>query len=303
MTEIRIPRRIGADVPTALKLVDERYRRYKRTGSSLLGLTTGFANLDARTLGLQPAHLTYIAARPSMGKTALINQMKVVQAKAGKKILDISMEMLRTDLLLRMLSTESGVNYRDIQTGQRWDQHAKTVIEAAEKIEGLPIYTDDKCRQLQMVSRIARKMKEEIGLDIIYGDHLQLAEPTDSYNREGEVATMSRTLKALAQELEVPVVWVCQLNREVEKRTLPRPRLSDLRESGSLEQDGDEIWLLYRPELYRMQWGEQCEEAEKGLCEVIVAKQRNGPIGTERLYFASETQTFSEMHGKTWGET
>ena len=277
--------------------LDEIDRRYKR-GSSLLGLSTGFPSIDRRTLGFQPGHLTLIAARPSMGKTALMLQLGRTQAEAGAHVTMFEIEMSRIDLTHRMLANAARVDYREIQTGENWEKNAEAVTKAAASFYSLLLRADDRTASIEHICIISKRLKLKKQLDIAYIDYLQIASTSEkTNNRHNEVSRIANMLRSLAKELRIPVVLLCQLSRAVEARTPPRPKLSDLKESGDLEQIADAVWLLYRPELYRQQANEVAEENERNLCELNIAKIRNGVIGIEKLNFFGNHQKFTERDG------
>ena len=313
--QIQIPLPIGDDIDAVMASMKERKRIYQDTGNSLLGLTTGLNDLDRLTLGLQGGDLIYLAARPSMGKTTLAMNIADAQAAQGKCILFASLEMMRPMLLLKLFAIKSGVPMRDLQIGRAHGYQYDEVEAAAEHIRRLPLYVGDNIYRIAHLCNVARKMKasEEYGLDGVIVDYLQLAEfERHGYSRENDVAGASRMLKLLAKELGVPVLALCQLNREVERRDPPRPMLSDLRESGAIEQDGDAVLMLYRG-VFRIKKmiadGRRSEieealdkqgmtiEQGKAQCEIIVAKQRNGPTGTVPTWFDETTQQF-----RNWDE-
>ena len=313
--QIQIPLPIGDDIDAVMASMKERKRIYRDTGNSLLGLTTGLDELDRLTLGCQCGDLIFIAGRPGMGKTTLAMNMADAQAANGACTLFVSVEMKRKTLLLKLFAIKSGVPMRDLQIGRAYDHQYADVEDIAEDIRRLPLYVGDDIRRLAVIGGVARKMKESIdhGLDAIYIDYLQLVEAErGGYSRENDVATMSRMLKGVAGDLNVPVICLCQLNRRLEERDPPRPRLSDLRESGAIEQDADVVLMLYRG-VFRIEKmiadGRRSEieealdkqgmtiEQGKAQCEIIVAKQRNGPTGTVPTWFDENTQRF-----RNWDE-
>jgi replicative DNA helicase len=256
------------------------------------GVPTGFSDLDTITAGLQPSDLIIIAARPSMGKTSLALNIAEHAAIVGKIPTAIfSLEMAREQLVLRMLCSLARVNAHNVRTGFISEKHDfPKLVNAAGKLAAAPIYIDDSpsISVLEMRAKARRlASREKIGLVIV--DYLQLMR---SYarkveNRQQEISEISRSMKALARELGVPVIVISQLNREAEARPDHRPRLSDLRESGAIEQDADVVMLLVREEYY-----EPDNEEAKGRAEVIIAKQRNGPTGDVKLTFLSDCTHF-----------
>lgn len=246
---------------------------------SVTGVPTSFTELDHLTSGFQPGELTIIAARPSMGKTAISLNIALSASLEGKKIAFFSVEMAREQIIKRLLSLAGKIPLSDLRTGQMesaaWDQ----LVYAASRLSEVSFFIDDSSiiSPFEIRSR-ARRLKSRNGLDLIIVDYLQLMSlKTPMESREREVSEISRLLKSMAKELNVPVVALSQLNRGVEGRSNRRPMLADLRESGSLEQDADVIMMLYRDEYYN----ENSEE--KGQAEVILNKQRNGPTGTVKL--------------------
>ena len=246
---------------------------------SITGVSTSFNELDHLTSGFQPGELAIIAARPSMGKTAISLNMALSAAMDGKKVAFFSIEMAREQILNRLLSLEGKIPLSNLRTGQidssAWDQ----LVIAAAKLNDASFYIDDSSiiSPFEIRSR-ARRLQSRHGLDMIVVDYLQLMSlKTAMESREREVSEISRLLKSMAKELKVPVVALSQLNRGVEGRSNRRPILADLRESGSLEQDADVIMMLYRDDYYNTY------SEEKGQVEVILNKQRNGPTGTVKL--------------------
>jgi len=264
------------------------------------GVTTGYLDLDRKTAGLQPSDLIILAARPSMGKTALALNLALNAALAEKDPVSVavfSVEMARSQIAMRLLSTEARVTYNALQTGFFSQRDVGRLVRAMEDVGQANIYVDDtagltardlraKCRRL--------KAHHDIGLVIV--DYLQLMSGGTSRgrgeSREQEISRISRSLKGLAKELHAPVLALSQLNRAVEKRPDKRPVLSDLRERGSIEQDADVIMFIHREDRYDE------NAAERGLAEVLIAKQRNGPIGTVKLKFWGEFMRFDNYESK-----
>jgi len=265
------------------------------------GLLTGYDDLDSLTSGLQPSDLVVIAARPSMGKTALATNIASYVAKTqGKTVALFSLEMAKEQLALRMLCSEAGVNQQSVRQGYVDRGDMDRIAIAASELYKVPIYLDDTptMNVLEMRGK-ARRLRAEHGLDLIVVDYLQLVSGYGRFeNRNQEISQVARSLKALARELRVPVVALSQLSRAVEARGHPRrPLLSDLRESGSIEQEADVVAFIYRPAYY----GEQelraagYSEDDRGLAEIIVAKQRNGPTGIVRLAWVDEFVRFENL--------
>ncbi len=264
----------------------------------LTGLPTGFADLDKLTSGLQPSDFVILAARPSMGKTALaLNIVQNVALRAHKKVggegrsvAFFSLEMSKEQLVNRMLCAEAGIDSQRLRVGEMHDEDWTHLWDACDVMSKAKIYIDDTAgiTAMDMRSR-ARRLKAEHGLDLIVVDYLQLMQGSGKRNssndRQQEVSEISRSLKALARELNVPVLALSQLSRSVESRQVKRPMLSDLRESGSLEQDADIVAFLYREDYYN-------PETENKHTELIIAKHRNGPVDTVNLFFQKQFTKF-----------
>ena len=259
---------------------------------SVTGIPTGFLDLDYRTAGLQPSDLILIAARPSMGKTALmLNLARNVAFKKNLCMAVFSLEMSKEQLVNRMFSMESNVDSQKLRTGQLNDQEWEKLIESAGVISKSSLIIDDTPGiSIAELRSKCRKYKLEHGLSVIMIDYLQLmtgSGRTDS--RQQEISDISRSLKSLARELSVPVIALSQLSRAVEQRPDHRPMLSDLRESGAIEQDADVVMFIYRDEYYNK------DSEKRGITELIIAKQRNGPIGTVELAWIPEYQRFANL--------
>jgi len=257
---------------------------------TITGVPSGFPDLDELTTGFQKGDLVVIGGRPSMGKTALaLNIAQHVGLESREPVAIFSLEMAKEQLAFRMLCSEAMVNSSSIRKGfiKKEDWHRLTA--AASKLTGAPIFIDDSSSITVLELRAkARRLKMEHGLSLVIVDYLQLMRSRGSFERrEQEISDISRSLKALAKELNIPVIAVSQLNRVVEQRKPPKPILADLRESGAIEQDADVILFLYRAEVY-----EKDNPANKGEAEVIIAKQRNGPTGIVNLAFNSSCTRF-----------
>lgn len=264
----------------------------------LTGLPAGFADLDKLTSGLHPSDFIILAARPSMGKTALaLNIVQNVALRAHKAIggeprsvAFFSLEMSKEQLVNRMLCAEAGIDSQRLRVGEMHDKDWTHLWDACDTMSRAKIYIDDTAgiTAMEMRSR-ARRLKAEHGLDLIVVDYLQLMQGSGKRNNSGdrqqEVSEISRSLKALARELDVPVLALSQLSRSVESRQIKRPMLSDLRESGSLEQDADIVAFLYREDYYN-------PETENKHTELIIAKHRNGPVDTVNLFFQKQFTKF-----------
>lgn len=257
------------------------------------GIATGFTDLDYRTAGMQPSDLVLIAARPSMGKTAFVlNIAQHVAFKLNLPVAIFSLEMSKEQLINRMFSLESSVDAQKLRTGQLNDQDWERLIESAGTIGRSKLVIDDTPGiTVSELRSKCRKLKLEHGLSMVIIDYLQLmsgsGRSTDS--RQQEISDISRSLKAIARELGVPVLALSQLSRAVEQRPDHRPMLSDLRESGAIEQDADVVMFIYRDDYYNH------DSEKKGVSEIIVAKQRNGPIGTVELAWLPEYTKFANL--------
>ena len=271
----------------------ENIERASKTKGNVTGLATGFTDLDYKTSGFQPSDFILVAARPSMGKTAFVlNIAQYMAFKKDKAVAIFSLEMSREQLMNRLFSMESKVDSQSLRTGNLKDEEWGKLIESAGIIGESNLIIDDTpgISIAEMRSK-CRKYKLEHGLDIIIIDYLQLmtgsGRGTDS--RQQEISDISRSLKALARELNVPVVALSQLSRAVEQRTDHRPMLSDLRESGAIEQDADVVMFIYRDDYYNK------DSEDKGIAEIIIAKQRNGPIGTVNLVWLPDYTKFANI--------
>lgn len=273
----------------SIRLLERLYERKEL----VTGVPTGFLDLDRLTAGLQPADLIVIAARPSMGKTALalnIAAHAAIECEPRVGVALFSLEMSKEQLVLRMLCAEGRVDSSKARAGYLGERDFPKLAQAAARLAEAPIFIDDSSDTSPIVlkakcRRLMRERNSNLGLIII--DYLQLmrsARPGES--REKEIAEISRSLKALAKELQVPVVALSQLNRQVETRPDRRPLLADLRESGAIEQDADVIAFIYRDEMYHR------DSKDPGVAEVIIAKQRNGPTGTAKLTYLTQFTRF-----------
>ena len=269
----------------AMSLLQQRYANK----GQITGLPTGFSDLDELTAGLQNEDLVIIAARPSMGKTALaLNLAETAALRARKSVLIFSMEMSSSQLAFRLISSLGRINQQRLRTGDLAEEDWPRVTQATALLSESKIFIDDTpaLSPVELRSR-ARRMAREHGLGMIVIDYLQLMQvPGNKENRATEISEISRNLKALAKELKVPVIALSQLNRALEQRNDKRPVMSDLRESGAIEQDADLILFIYREEVYDK------ETANKGIAEIIIGKQRNGPIDTVKLTFLGQYTKF-----------
>lgn len=260
---------------------------------AVTGIATGFYDLDYRTAGLQPSDLILVAARPSMGKTAFaLNIAQHVSMRLNKCIAIFSLEMSREQLVNRLFSLQSGVDAQKLRTGNLSDSDWEQLIDGATQIgESNMIIDDTPGISIAELRSKCRKYKIEHDLSMVMIDYLQLMSGSGkgSDSRQQEISDISRALKSLARELQVPVIALSQLSRAVEQRPDHRPMLSDLRESGAIEQDADVVMFIYRDDYYNK------DTDRKGISEIIIAKQRNGPIGTVELAWLPELTKFANL--------
>ncbi|MGA7950574.1 MAG: replicative DNA helicase [Thiobacillaceae bacterium] len=274
-----------------MERVDELYSR--DNPDDVTGVPTGFKDLDGKTSGLQPGDLIIVAGRPSMGKTAFsLNIAEHIAVDTGLPVAVFSMEMASTQLVMRMIGSVGKLDQHKLRTGRLGEDDWPRLTYAMGKLNEAPIFIDETpaLNPLELRAR-ARRLARECGkLGLIVVDYLQLMSSVGSgENRATEISEISRSLKALAKELNVPVVALSQLNRALEQRPNKRPVMSDLRESGAIEQDADLILFIYRDEVYNP------ESQDKGTAEIIIGKQRNGPIGMVRLTFLGEYTKFESF--------
>ncbi len=270
----------------------DRIETAAKNKGSVTGIATGFTDLDYRTAGMQPSDLVLIAARPSMGKTAFVlNIAEHVAFKQNKCVAIFSLEMSKEQLVNRMFSLESSVDAQKLRTGQLNDQEWERLIESAGVIGRSQLIIDDTPGiSISELRSKCRKFKLEHNLSMIIIDYLQLMSGSGrSDSRQQEISDISRSLKSVARELNVPVLALSQLSRAVEQRPDHRPMLSDLRESGAIEQDADVVMFIYRDDYYNH------DTEKKGVSEIIIAKQRNGPIGTVELAWLPEYTKFANL--------
>ncbi len=278
-------------VVTTVGQIEDMYRNPE----GLTGVPSGLIDLDKLTSGFQPADLVILAGRPSMGKSALATNIgQYVASQTGKAVGMFSLEMSKESLVMRMLCGQARIDSSKIRTGTLTDEDFPRLAMAAGELADLPFFIDDtpglSALELRAKARRLKRENEEHGLGLIIVDYLQLMQAHRQVdNREQEISLISRSLKALAKELEVPVLALSQLNRAVESRADKRPMMSDLRESGAIEQDADVIAFVYRDDFYNK------ASPDQGVAEVIIAKQRNGPQGTARLAFRREFTTFENL--------
>ncbi|HGK5839654.1 TPA: replicative DNA helicase [Streptococcus agalactiae] len=286
-------------ISDVLKVNYENLELRSQQTSDVTGLPTGFRDLDRITTGLHPDQLIILAARPAVGKTAFVlNIAQNVGTKQNRSVAIFSLEMGAESLVDRMLAAEGMVDSHSLRTGQLTDQDWNNVTIAQGALADAPIYIDDTPGiKITEIRARSRKLSQEVddGLGLIVIDYLQLISGTRPENRQQEVSEISRQLKILAKELKVPVIALSQLSRGVEQRQDKRPVLSDIRESGSIEQDADIVAFLYRDDYYRRE-GEEAEEiVEDNTVEVILEKNRAGARGTVKLMFQKEYNKFSSI--------
>ena len=291
--------RTSTNIQTLENLIEksiDRLNELSQSGSSLIGFSSGFKDLNKQTQGLQRGDLIVVAGRPSMGKTSFAmniaeNFLLNEDVKGG--VLVFSLEMPGESLTTRLLASHAKINQQNVRSASLSNEELKRFMESSSKLRELPLYIDDSSLLSPMELRArARRVsrQEEHGLSLIVVDYLQLMQlPGSTENRVNQISEISRSLKALAKELNVPVIALSQLNRAVEQRPNKRPMMADLRDSGAIEQDADLILFIYRDEVYN----EDSEEGNKA--EIIIGKQRNGPIGTVNLSFLKEFTRFEDF--------
>ena len=291
-------RKAGQEFASIKNIIFDVFDRVSELYSSkggITGLSTGFKDLDKLTSGLQPSDLILIAARPSMGKTAFVlNIAQNVAIKEKQAVAFFSLEMSKEQLVQRMLCAEAPIDAQRLRIGELENNDWDKLVRAADRLAAAPIFIDDTAGITVMEMRSkARRLKIEHDLQLIIIDYLQLMQgsvgSSRSENRQQEISEISRSLKALARELKVPVVALSQLSRGVESRQVKKPMLSDLRESGSLEQDADIVAFLYREDYY------DPETEHKNITDVIIAKHRNGPVDSIQLFFHKQFTKFSDL--------
>lgn len=288
-------KRIRYDFVPLKKVVDEAFERitelYHRE-DHVTGVPSGFVDLDAKTAGFQPSDFIIVAARPGMGKTSFcLNVAQYVGINRKVPVAIFSLEMSKDQLAQRMLCSEAKIDAERVRRGYLSERDWSELANAAGRLAGASIFIDDTpgISVLELRAK-ARRLKAEKNLGLVVIDYLQLMRGFGrAENRQQEISEISRSLKAMARELNVPVIAVSQLSRAVEQRSPKRPQLSDLRESGAIEQDADLVLLIYRDEYYNP------NTSKKGVAEVIVAKQRNGPIGTIELVFQKDYARFENL--------
>jgi replicative DNA helicase len=255
------------------------------------GVPSGFTDLDQLTSGFQPGDLVIIAARPSMGKTSLVLNIAQNVGRAGGAVGVFSLEMAKQQIFIRMLTSEAGIDGQKFRTGFLSEKDYGKLSHALGALAEMPVYIDDSpaIGVLEMRAK-ARRLMAATNLRLVVVDYIQLMQGRGRFeSRQQEVAAISRSLKGLAKELNIPVLALSQLSRAPESRGEHRPQLSDLRESGALEQDADVVLFIYRPEVYDR---DQTKPEDEGLAEIIIGKQRNGPIGSVKLSFLHQYTRF-----------
>jgi len=283
---------ISVSIKEIIKDSIETIEGFYRRKAHVTGLAMGFDDLDMMTAGLHNGELIIVAGRPSMGKSALATCIaEYAGVQEQKPVAIFSLEMAKEQLVQRMLCSHARVELQKARSGFLTQADWPKLVTAAGKLAEAPIYIDDSAALTALELRAkARRMKSQYNLELIIVDYLQLmTNPSRADNRQQEISEISRSLKALAKELSLPVIAVSQLSRAPEKRESYRPRLSDLRESGAIEQDADVVMILFREEYYNP------KETNKGIAEIIVAKQRNGPVGSQKLMFLSEYTRFENL--------
>lgn len=265
----------------------------KRSSGTVIGVPTGFTDLDKFIGGMEKSDLIIIAGRPSMGKTSYAISIALNCAKIGKTVALFSLEMNKNQIMMRMLSHDAGINILSLRTGTLPKRDYPRLSLAAGPISEANIFIDDYPNAtVQSILSKSRRLKRASGLDLIIIDYLQLMNGKGE-NRQQEITTISRGLKQAAKFLDVPVIALSQLSRDLEKRTDKRPQLSDLRESGAIEQDADVVLFVYRDEVYNP------SPENAGKAEIIIGKQRNGPIGTIPLSFSKDCARFNNYTNQT----
>jgi replicative DNA helicase len=295
--------RVRAGLIGVKELVRDNFERLERIfseGRRITGLATGYPGLDNETAGLQPSELVILAARPSMGKTALaLNIAENVAVRNREPVAVFSLEMSKESLLLRMLASEARVDAHKFRTGHMGRDDWNKITRALTSLGDAPLWIDDSASStvLEMGAK-ARRLKRDRGLSLMIVDYLQLVVPTNTgrgTNRQEEVSSISRALKGLAKELKVPVVVLSQLTRAPEREER-KPQLSDLRESGAIEQDADVVLFINRPNFYKT----DLPEEDRAKAELIIAKQRNGPTGNLNFVFLARHTRFEEAAPDAW---
>ncbi|MEE8457414.1 MAG: replicative DNA helicase [Acidimicrobiia bacterium] len=269
----------------------EKAEELHRNGADVTGISTGYRDLDRKLAGLHPTNLLILAARPGMGKTSLMLNIAQNVALAGNTVAIFSLEMSREEIVTRMLCATGRIDSQKLRTGRLTEADFTKLSNAAGALYKQNIFVDDSPGlTVTEIRAKSRRLRRRPGLDLIVVDYLQLMNGSGQENRQQEIATISRSLKSLARELNVPIMALSQLNRAVESREDKRPRLGDLRESGAVEQDADVVMFIYRDEYY---FPEKVES--KGIAEVVIAKHRQGSVGKVEMTFLAEFTLFADM--------
>ncbi|MBK6742568.1 MAG: replicative DNA helicase [Hydrogenophilales bacterium] len=289
---------IEAEFQHTEHLLQEAMARLKQLprpeNRKIIGIPTGFSELDLMTSGLQPGELMIIAGRPSMGKTSLARCMAMnVLLDTGLPVVMFSIEMSSVQIMLHMLGTLAPVDQHIMRTGRLDPEDWAKLSAAAERLRGAPLYIDDGARTVFDISRIAshlamNRTDQRLGLLVI--DYLQLMVGVGDNKRAKQLSNITRSLKALAKTLNVPIIVTCQLHRRLERRMNLRPVMADLREVGALERDADLVLFIYRDEVYVN------DSADKGVAEILIGKNRHGPVGTTKLAFKGEFMRFESLN-------
>ena len=287
-------------IKTLLTKAVDRIETLFQQDEAITGVSTGFSDFDEMTSGLQPADLVIVAGRPSMGKTTFaMNIAEHVAIQARRPVAVFSMEMPGDALAMRMMSSLGRIDQLRVRTGKLEDDEWPRLSSAVSMLAETQLFIDDTpaLTPTEVRARARRLKRENKDLGLIVLDYIQLMQaPGEGDNRTGEISAISRSLKALAKELDVPVIALSQLNRSLESRTNKRPIMSDLRESGAIEQDADLIVFIYRDEVYNE------DSKDKGVAEIIIGKQRNGPIGTTRLTFLGKYTKFENYISELYAD-
>jgi replicative DNA helicase len=295
--------RVKAGLVGVKDLVRDNFERLERIfseGRRITGLASGYSTLDNETAGLQPSELVILAARPSMGKTALaLNIAENVALRQRQPVAVFSLEMSKESLLLRLLASEARVDAHKFRTGHMGREDWNKITNALRDLGEAPLWIDDSASStvLEMGAK-ARRLKRDRGLSLMIVDYLQLVVPTSTgrgTNRQEEVSSISRALKGLAKELKIPILVLSQLTRAPEREDR-KPQLADLRESGAIEQDADVVMFINRPNFYKTDMPDE----ERAKAELIIAKQRNGPTGSLNFVFLARHTRFEEAAPDTW---
>ncbi len=275
-------------------IIDNLTQLVEGGSKGVTGVPSGFIDLDRYLGGFQKSDMIIIAARPSVGKTAFaLSIARNVAVDSGIPVGLFSIEMSSQQLTLRLISSQTGIENHKIRTGNINRNELKSILSKMTKLSHAPLFIDDspKINLIELRAK-ARRLKAEHNIGLIIIDYMQLIDPPKAESREREISIISRTIKQIAKELDIPIIALSQLNRVVETRKDRRPQLSDLRESGSIEQDADVVLFIYRPEIYGINVWPDTKEPTEGTAEIIIAKQRNGPTGSFRVVYTKDTLRF-----------